>query len=77
MITAQEFLIKQRIDKDSSHSLECNTLRYWMVAFAKLHVEEALKQASEQYLYAETHESDSPPYLADVILNAYPLELIK
>jgi hypothetical protein len=48
-----------------------------MIEFAKLHVEAALKEASERYEYDEIHISDNPEFLKDSILNSYPLENIK
>ena len=48
-----------------------------MIEFAKLHVEAALKNASERYEYDETHISDDPTFLKDSILNSYTLDKIK
>jgi hypothetical protein len=48
-----------------------------MIEFAKLHVEAALKEASERYEYDEIHISDNPEFLKDSILNSYPLNNIK
>ena len=59
----------------------CNDMRYVtysldekLITFAKMHVEEALKEASEQVYVSDTVfcEIDRDP-----ILNAYPLENIK
>lgn len=47
------------------------------IKFAKLHVKAALKAASESYLINETNMSDSPSYLNQCILDAYPLTNIK
>ena len=45
-----------------------------MIEFAKLHVKEALKQASEQVYVSDTVFCEID---RDSILNAYPLNLIK
>ena len=46
----------------------------FMIEFAKMHVEEALKQASEQVYVSDTVFCEID---RDSILNAYPLENIK
>ena len=60
-----------------------NNVTDMLIEFAKMHVEEALKQASEE---AEVEHELSNPYdpnsgyeivNKDSILNAYPLDLIK
>ena len=59
----------------------CNDMRYVtysldekLITFAKMHVEEALKQASEQVYVSDTVFCEID---RDSILNAYPLNLIK
>jgi hypothetical protein len=59
----------------------CNDMRYVtysldekLITFAKMHVEEALKQASEQVYVSDTVFCEID---RDSILNAYPLENIK
>ena len=59
----------------------CNDTRYVtysldekLITFAKMHVEEALKQASEQVYVSDTVFCEID---RDSILNAYPLENIK
>ena len=64
--TAEEFL---ETDKDWNR-----TTAQMMIEFAKLHVEEALKQASEQVYVSDTVFCEIDK---DSILNAYPLENIK
>jgi hypothetical protein len=48
-----------------------------MIEFAKLHVEAALKEASEKYWIDATTSSNSIQGYKDLILNSYPLENIK
>jgi len=51
-----------------------------MKEFAKLHVEEALKQASERAesaAYQYLRVADDEDYNKDLVLSAYPLENIK
>ena len=64
--TAEEFL---ETDKDWNR-----TTAQMMIEFAKMHVEEALKQASEQVYVSDTVFCEID---RDSILNAYPLENIK
>ena len=45
-----------------------------LITFAKMHVEEALKEASEQVYVSDTVFCEID---RDSILNAYPLNLIK
>ena len=59
----------------------CNDMRYVtysldekLITFAKMHVEEALKEASEQVYVSDTVFCEID---RDSILNAYPLNLIK
>lgn len=71
VLTAEEFL-------DSQHNIIPSTefdIRKVMIEFAKLHVEEALKQASEKGL---VEADDMAAYVDRMsILNAYPLTNIK
>jgi hypothetical protein len=74
---------KELIETDYYHlhldtdSICLGSIETAMIEFAKLHVEEALKEASERYEYDETHVSDDPTFLKDSILNSYPLDKIK
>ena len=59
----------------------CNDMRYVtysldekLITFAKMHVEEALKEASEQVYVSDTVFCEID---RDSVLNAYPLENIK
>ena len=59
----------------------CNDMRYVtysldekLITFAKMHVEEALKEASEQVYVSDTVFCEID---RDSILKAYPLNLIK
>lgn len=82
MILAQE-IIKQ----DESGVYNQQDIAHMMIKYAKLHVQEALKQASEkaqagsEYSHHEGEFEDIPVYLPvinqDSILNAYPLDNIK
>ena len=86
--TAEEILIKERIllktieesgnfplnlTRDT-HIGTAKDIKKAMIEFAKLHVEEALKQASEQVYVSDTVFCEIDK---DSILNAYPLENIK
>jgi hypothetical protein len=82
ILTAEEFLIIND-DKDFRLSMSGRYVSEMMVAFAKVHVEAALKEASEN---AETEEGIGNPYdpndiyyVVDKnsILNSYPLTNIK
>ena len=88
--TAEEILLKQGVTKSPISGLETylkSNAKNAMIEFAKLHVEAALKEASEKavtdYEYAgETGEFDDISvydYFVDKksILNAYPLENVK
>jgi hypothetical protein len=74
---------KELIETDYYHlhldtdSICLGSIETAMIEFAKLHVEAALKEASERYEYDEIHISDNPEFLKDSILNSYPLENIK
>lgn len=91
MITAEEFLESKGLFNDKSLRLENwkMTTSEAMIEFAKLHVQEALKQASEK---VEIHSSTSSYHYYEFeegirnrniwvpvnsILNAYNLENIK
>ena len=84
MKTAEEFLI----EKDPLFGgLEIHYVKEAMIEFAKMHVQEALKQASEKadadftYLGDDLKEIRAEYIevytIKDSILNAYPLDLIK
>lgn len=66
--TAKELFNKMLEENDECMSTET------MIEFAKMHVEEALKQASEQVYVSDTVFCEID---RDSILNAYPLENIK
>ena len=88
MITAEEFF-----EKETSGFLDEKECKKLMIEFAKLHVQEALKQASElaeadfepmgwladQHLNEPFIEGEDyeVPVIRSTILNAYPLDLIK
>jgi len=90
--TAEEFF-KKYSDNTSlaeghyDYLVEKDSFKEAMIEFAKLHVEEALKEASEkaktdyEYLGESGEFEDIPVYEyfvdKDSILNAYPLENIK
>lgn len=74
--TASKFLTRTDIKVEQHYDL--------MIEFAKLHVQEALKQANEKVIVKEEYqydEYDNCILIAkidrDSILNAYPLENIK
>ena len=86
--TAEEILIKESIllktieesgnfplnlTRDT-HIGTAKNIKKAMIEFAKLHVKEALKQASEQVYVSDTVFCEID---RDSILNAYPLNLIK
>ncbi len=74
MITAEEFL--KNNEEYYMEIEESPEIFEMMIEFAKMHVQEALKQASENaesyVIGGLTSEVDK-----DSILNAYPLDLIK
>lgn len=86
MITAEKLLIKYRRGDDAVESYNVERL---MIEFAKLHVEAALKEASEEvchdiqidwcdpYDYSAGHNGIKGDIDKKSILNAYPLENIK
>ena len=73
-MTVEEFLEQENYPD----SLSGGTLHYVMIEFAKLHVEAALKEASEKAYFR-----DSNGFICTTeenkksILNAYPLKNIK
>ena len=77
--TAEEFLIKENLPTDI---LSGDDINYAMIEFAKLHVEVALKEASENAdmdneYYQSLQEGTSGGIDIESILNAYPLTNIK
>lgn len=69
--TAEEFLLKYVKNPDLT-----SNFKNIIVEFAKLHVEQALKEASEE-AYVEVLDYNDYEVNKDSILNAYPLENIK
>lgn len=72
--TAEEFL--KNFNRQEGHTFE-QSVPEAMIEFTKQHVEAALKAAKKDYVFNEQNESDDPTFLADIILNAYPLTNIK
>jgi hypothetical protein len=80
--TAEEFIEKNVTDT-------CIVLPEWLIEFAKLHVQAALKAASEKvyhnididwvdkYDYSAGHNGLTGSIDIDSILNAYPIENVK
>ncbi len=68
--TAEEFLKRENLPTDI---LSGDDINYAMIEFAKLHVEAALKEASE----IVDMEVEKDFLTKDVILNAYPPTNIK
>ena len=93
MKTAEEFLKNFNEEENNIDKLYYDSyVKKAMVKFAKMHVQEALKQAIEkafvEYIDLETNEkfdytdvlvddNISADVNKDSILNAYPLDLIK
>ena len=86
MKTAEEFLIEKEYPLyNESGGLGMYYVREAMIEFAKMHVQEALKQASENATvtpidHEEISEGSFRPIWGvddESILNAYPLENIK
>ena len=79
MLTAEEFLW----DKRNGNGFHDHELPDLLIEFAKLHVEAALKEASEKahHYHVATWKCEpkgiQPEVNKDSILNAYPLENIK
>jgi hypothetical protein len=81
MITAEEFFLQNNGQHQSTSKM--------MIAFAQMHVTEALRQASEKVIMYDANDIDDPEldesgmayeyYIVDKnsILNAYPLTNIK
>lgn len=68
--TAEEYLASKQYDwVEDINTTEC------MIEFAKLHVQQALKEASEKVVEIEGTITDSK--LTDAILTSYPIENIK
>jgi hypothetical protein len=82
MPTGEEFLKRENLPTDI---LSGDDINYAMIEFAKIHVKEALKQASQNVKTKEEWWQDNGnpngfSYTAvdrDSILNAYPLTNIK
>lgn len=83
METAEEIILKQGVTKSPISGIETylkGNAKSAMIEFAKLHVEAALKAASENAeAIAEPDYRGGEWYLVnkESILNAYPLENIK
>ena len=93
MKTSEEFLKNFNEEENNIDKLYYDSyVKKAMIKFAKMHVQEALKQASEnsfvEYIDLETNEkfdytdvlvddNISADVNKDSILNAYPLDLIK
>ena len=88
MKTAEKFLIKKNYPLCNNFGgLGMYYVKEAMIEFAKMHVQEALKQASEKadadftYLGDDLKEIGAEYIevytIKDSILNAYPLDLIK
>lgn len=81
--TAEEFLVKQGCQRMCCDNLECNGVGDFfedvqpkdLIEFTKIHVEAALKAASENV--TTTRVYGDYKVNKESILNAYPLELIK
>jgi hypothetical protein len=75
--TAEEFLMEAGFPGHAKHGLA----KKWMIEFAKLHVEAALKEASEKVKAKWVHMKDYSRIYdgidKDSILNSYPLTNIK
>ena len=92
-LTAEEFLKNFNEEENNIDKLYYDSyVKKAMIKFAKMHVQEALKQASEnsfvEYIDLETNEkfdytdvliddNISADVNKDSILNVYPLDLIK
>lgn len=78
--TAEEILSKQGVTKSPISGLETylpSNAKNAMIAFAKLHVEAALKAASEKAIVHADEGGYSEFVDESSILNSYPLTLIK
>lgn len=86
ILTAEEFLMKEEfVDTLEYKQGYLNNVKNYMIEFAKLHVEAALKEASEKATvtpidHEEISEGSFRPIWGvddDSILNSYPLTNIK
>jgi hypothetical protein len=77
--TAEEFLISKNMPGFAKHTV----VTQWMADFAKMHVEAALKEASEKAKTSEFWEGNTGSEYCETIvdkesiLNSYPLNNIK
>ena len=72
--TAEEFLIEAGFPGHAKHGL----VKKWMIEFAKLHVEQALKEAHKNAKVTSTgHPQYNKVVTRHSILNSYPLDKIK
>lgn len=71
--TAEEIFYSKEFSKNSS--LEFEDVENLMIEFAKMHVEEALKEAYEKA--GLEYYGDEVCYDKDSIITAYPLENVK
>lgn len=89
-LTAEEFLVRDELFKtplteEEKHYyidriITCDDYIKGMIEFAKMHVQEALKQASEKaqaYNKSKFSSDINPQVDMESILNAYSLDLIK
>lgn len=77
---AEEFLNNQELYIKNKHIFPLGTgkiIQQVMIQFAKYHVEQALKTASENVELIPVKYTDDYEVSKDSILNAYPLENIK
>ena len=79
MKTAEEFLIKKNYPLYNNFGgLGMNYVKEAMIEFAKMHVEEALKQSLESIpCLGSSTDIPSIEEVEKAVLNAYPLDLIK
>ena len=68
--TALEFI-------SNAHDISMENIHYFMIEFAKLHVEEALKEANRKVIVTYYYDEGGIRVNKDSILNAYPLTNIK
>ena len=74
-MTAEEFLRNSSVT--SSDRYDFLSKQELMIEFAKMHVQEALKQALENSPTGSSTDIPSYEDMEDAILNSYPLENIK
>ena len=81
MKTSEEFLKNFNEEENNIDKLYYDSyVKKAMIKFAKMHVQEALKQASEKaqaYNKSKFSSDINPQVDMESILNAYPLDLIK